>query len=553
MPLIADSMLATTTWSRRLEALGQTLLRLDAGGRVQAVNAVKGNRRGRGAARLLVDSPVFAAALQRLLPELQAPAASTADSPGNAGHVVMPGVRVVRLIKESEGYLLAMLVDDGLLFAEQLRGICDQAQVDFTATRARLEAERLPDPDEASRQATMLSWVVADHATVAKQRGELRELSDQLTENYEELSLLYRLSCGMTLDQPADLFLRGACNQLQEVSGLDWLSLHLSDEIERLNDLLGRSYWAGFSGSTEQLDAAGQQLMRRADLAGEPLIIDDTRQLGKSVASITANLLIVPLVRDGQTLGVILGGPRGDGQPLDSTDSKLCASMGNSLAIFLENHMLYGDAQSLFTGTLHALTSAIDAKDSYTFGHSARVALLSAMLAEAAGHPREFVERIELAAQVHDVGKIGVPEAVLCKPGRLTDDEFEIIKTHPTIGANILRDIRQMADLIPGVLYHHEHWSGRGYPAGLAGRDIPIFGRIIGLCDAFDAMSSNRTYRAALDHEVVLREIRQCAGRQFDPDLAQIFVKLDFTPFFEMLRRHHDQLSDDAPPQEFQI
>jgi len=189
-------------------------------------------------------------------------------------------------------------------------------------------------------------------------------------------------------------------------------------------------------------------------------------------------------------------------------------------------------------GTLHALTNSIDAKDSYTHGHSERVALMSRLLAQAAGLDPHVVERVYIAGLIHDVGKIGVPEAVLCKPGHLTQEEFDMIKLHPEIGSKILQDIRQMQDLVPGVLYHHERWDGRGYPHNLRGKEIPLFGRVIGLADAFDAMSSNRTYRQALDHKQVINEIKRCAGSQFDPELAQIFVNLDFTPFYELIQKH---------------
>jgi HD-GYP domain-containing protein (c-di-GMP phosphodiesterase class II) len=136
---------------------------------------------------------------------------------------------------------------------------------------------------------------------------------------------------------------------------------------------------------------------------------------------------------------------------------------------------------------------------------------------------------------VHDVGKIGVPEAVLCKPGRLTDEEFAHIKRHPQIGHDILKDIPGMADILPGVLHHHEHWSGGGYPHGLKADEIPVIARVLTLCDTFDAMSSTRSYRKALTREHILAEIVKCAGRQFDPELAEKFVKLDFAPFDAML------------------
>jgi HD-GYP domain-containing protein (c-di-GMP phosphodiesterase class II) len=271
---------------------------------------------------------------------------------------------------------------------------------------------------------------------------------------------------------------------------------------------------------------------------------------------IAHSLLITPLHVEGKPLGLLYGADKiNPGSGLSTVDSKLCASLGSSLSIYLKNVLLYADMHSMFIGTLHALSTTIDAKDSYTHGHSERVALVSRQLAEAAGLDAQTIERIYLSGLVHDVGKIGVPEAVLTKPGRLTSEEYDLVKKHPEIGAKILEGIRQMKDLIPGVLYHHESWDGSGYPHGLAGRDIPLFGRIIGLADAFDAMSSDRTYRHAMPMHEVLDEIRRCSGRQFDPDLADVFVRLDFGPFLDMIERHHDRMrnreeGDPIPPRD---
>ena len=156
-------------------------------------------------------------------------------------------------------------------------------------------------------------------------------------------------------------------------------------------------------------------------------------------------------------------------------------------------------------------------------------------MAAAAGQDPAVVERYRVAGLIHDVGKIGVPEAVLCKPGRLTEDEFRQIQRHPTIGTTILQDVPALADVMAGVLHHHERFDGRGYPAGLAGADIPLVARTLALADTFDAMSSNRSYRAALPRAQVLAEIGKCAGAQFDPELAATFVTLDFAPFDEQL------------------
>src|SRR6185436_153659 len=207
----------------------------------------------------------------------------------------------------------------------------------------------------------------------------------------------------------------------------------------------------------------------------------------------------------------------------------------------LENSLLFDDVHGLMMGLLHSLTSAVDAKDAYTCGHSERVALLSRLLAKEAGYPEQLVERVYMAGLLHDVGKIGVPEAVLQKSGKLTDEEFAQIKKHPEIGARILRDIKQIEDIIPGVMHHHERYDGKGYPSGLAGENIPLMGRIICLADCFDAMTSSRTYRKALPLEVALTEIRRCSGTQFDPVLSDAFLKLGIDRLRELINDHQAQ------------
>lgn len=189
-------------------------------------------------------------------------------------------------------------------------------------------------------------------------------------------------------------------------------------------------------------------------------------------------------------------------------------------------------------GSLQALTGTLEAKDPYTRGHSERVALLARMLAEAVEMDPADIERIDLCGRLHDIGKIGVPDRVLCKPDRLTDEEFEMIKQHPRIGFEILDSIPGLAGILPGVLHHHERWDGRGYPDGLEGEAIPMIARVLALADTFDAMSSNRAYRPSRPRNVVLAEFRKCAGTQFAPDLVEPFLDIDFARFDEMQREH---------------
>jgi HD-GYP domain-containing protein (c-di-GMP phosphodiesterase class II) len=203
--------------------------------------------------------------------------------------------------------------------------------------------------------------------------------------------------------------------------------------------------------------------------------------------------------------------------------------------------MLYDDVRGLMMGLLHSLVSAVDAKDAYTCGHSERVALLSRLLAQEANFGDTFVDRVYMAGLLHDVGKIGVPETVLQKTGKLSPEEFEQIKKHPEIGARILGDIKQLADILPGVLHHHERFDGKGYPHGLAGQNIPLMGRIICVADCFDAMTSSRTYRKAMPLEVAMTELRRCAGTQFDPDLTDAFLRVGVDRFRELMTDHKRQ------------
>ena len=175
---------------------------------------------------------------------------------------------------------------------------------------------------------------------------------------------------------------------------------------------------------------------------------------------------------------------------------------------------------------IRSLSYAIDAKDRYTRGHSQRVAEYSRALAKRMGKSEEEQETVYFAGLLHDVGKIRVPEAVINKPGRLTDEEFDQIRIHPVSGYHILRDISRDERIGYGAKFHHERYDGTGYPSGLTGRNIPEIARIIGVADAYDAMASNRSYRSALPQDVVRQEILKGKGKQFDPDIADIMLQM---------------------------
>ena len=205
--------------------------------------------------------------------------------------------------------------------------------------------------------------------------------------------------------------------------------------------------------------------------------------------------------------------------------------LGRAVARARQNELAsYREAErreaAMFEQTAEALAGAIDAKDRYTHGHSTKVAALSRRIAEEAGFPERDCDHIYFAALLHDVGKIGVPDGIINKVGRLTDAEFEQIKRHPILGCQILSNIRQSPQLSVGAHYHHERYDGTGYPDGLRGGEIPEIARIIAVADAYDAMTSDRSYRGQLSPEKTRQELLEGRGKQFDPKYADLLLRI---------------------------
>ncbi len=196
----------------------------------------------------------------------------------------------------------------------------------------------------------------------------------------------------------------------------------------------------------------------------------------------------------------------------------------------------YDKLERAYMESIQTLRYTVEAKDSYTRGHSDRVSEFSVLLGKYLGLSDYDLKTLQLGGLFHDVGKIGVPDSILLKTERLTDDEYSEIKNHPTIGAHILSNATIFQEIIPIVKHHHEKYDGNGYPGKLKGEDIPYFARIAAIADTFDAMTSKRTYRDALPLDTVIAEIEKCKGTQFDPKLADVFL--------DILRNHYDEVKE---------
>ena len=209
-----------------------------------------------------------------------------------------------------------------------------------------------------------------------------------------------------------------------------------------------------------------------------------------------------------------------------SVEIQLLSSVGTILGIHNSNLGLYQEQSQLFASSVQALASAIDAKDRYTSGHSSRVAYFSTSLAEQLGLDKADRETIYLAGLLHDIGKIGIDDQVLNKPGKLTDEEYEQIKLHPQLGYEILKGVRQLDKVLPMVLHHHEAWDGSGYPHGLKATETPQMARIMAVADAYDAMSSDRPYRKGMPEEKIDAILRNGAGSQWDAEVIDAFFEI---------------------------
>jgi putative nucleotidyltransferase with HDIG domain len=246
-------------------------------------------------------------------------------------------------------------------------------------------------------------------------------------------------------------------------------------------------------------------------------------------------LLICPIIKKTSVLGMVALGEvrQWERSPFTSEKIRLCNSLAQQMASAIENARLYGEvvlkSKQLKTAnvdSIKALAQALEAKDFETMGHSDRTVAYAMKMTKKMGLSDQEQEWIQYAAILHDIGKIGIPETILKKPGKLTTEEYEIMKRHPELGAQIVQQIEFLSPVVPLVRADHERWDGKGYPDGLSREQIPVGARIVAIVDAYDAMTADRVYRKSPGKEYAVAELRKYAGAQFDPHLVDLFLKV---------------------------
>jgi len=408
--------------------------------------------------------------------------------------------------------------------------------------KAALPEGDLLAPADACLLSALGHWAWQRELDVMRSRDELiSTFSEQLSESYEHISLLLFVGRFMNHVSNPLTVIRTVSQEVRRTMKYGWLATVILPDRGAAKSIAGTSTVVGNLPCPQALLERACDEYARVHPADAWTRVTDLNDpiIGGLVKT---EMLIEPITHRGRTVGMVVCGQKGGRKSdIDSVDIQILDAIADLLGVFHDNLRRHEDQVAMFLGTVGSLTASIDAKDAYTRGHSERVAWGAKALALAIGLDEEAAERAHLAGLLHDIGKIGVPESVLTKKGRLTEAEFDMIKRHPRIGFDILRGIPSLEDVLPGVLHHHERWDGKGYPTGAAGEEISLFGRILAVADVFDALSSDRAYRKALARDDVLSEIERSSGTHFDPRMARAFLSLDFTEFDRLLKAGSNQ------------
>lgn len=351
----------------------------------------------------------------------------------------------------------------------------------------------------------------------------------------EELNLFLGMAKNINSSLDLNIVLENALSESMRVMGAEDGALWLCDEnrefieprvakgpkAERLKGVkLGIG--EGFAG---QVVSQNEAILAKNALTDRRWTKQNDFITGYSIRSV----MTVPISWKGQAIGCIQLINKIQGGTFTRGDLRLISAQANLLAIIITNAQLLSQQKKFIMSITKSLSAAIDARDPYTRGHSGRVTDYAVKIGEALGFSMQELEALEIAALLHDIGKIGVSDSILGKTGKLEEEEYDKIKEHTKIGARIIAQVEPFSlikEAYEVALYHQERYDGSGYPEGLAGKKIPIMARIVAVADAFDAMTSNRPYRCAMRQRDALRELNICRNIEFDPQIVRVFFEI---------------------------
>jgi len=391
------------------------------------------------------------------------------------------------------------------------------AQASEAEERERAQAAQASEA-EAREQATQREREAEEHrrgiaranASLERERHWSQELRSQVVAMHHARSAL------APREDLRSLVLRVALDLTDAPKGL-LLARTDGDGNGRL-DVVAAEGFDEDAGRSEIAQSFAERVVERGVVIRE----DSPMLTGAPVDGEISTLIAIPMYMAGEFNGVVVCADRPGG--FDECDDEVLLSLGDHAGSVLQNTALHGQLRDAFVATVQVLTEAIQAKDPFLRGHSEDVADYVDAVSRQLGVDDREREQLAFASLLHDVGKIGISESILLKPGRLSPEERSVVELHPHIGFRLVEQVPGMEDIAPVVLYHHERWDGEGYPARLRGEEIPLGARLVGVADAFSAMTEQRPYRDRMSLEVACTELERCAGSQFDPRVVGLFT-----------------------------
>jgi len=349
--------------------------------------------------------------------------------------------------------------------------------------------------------------------------NDLQVTIGELSNAYEELSLLYKLS-----DLFSTLNVNEICenlvNEAVATVGVKTAAvLFFKEEQQILHTKAFRGDW-----DKNRVVDADLELITNILEHGKPTAFCSLDKVEhKNNLYGLESILLCPLVGKGKTVGLMILADKSSEEEFYSNDTKLLRVITSQAAMAIENAFLYQEIEDLLLGTIKSFVKTLEATTQWTAGHTERVTMYTHGIAVEMGLDQRQTERLRICSLLHDIGKITIPRDILNKKGKLDAEEWTEIRRHPSVGATILSGLKAFDDILDGIKYHHEYWDGTNGIFGLKGEDIPFMARILAVADAFDAMTSDRPYRPRKSRDETLKEILELSGKQFDPYVVEVF------------------------------
>jgi len=401
------------------------------------------------------------------------------------------------------------------------------------------------------------------HATIAFEKKlpdlDQNEIAERLSAQPEDSLTVQRLQTIMRINRAigGDLELEMVLEKILEEIFLvlrpeRGAIMALNEDTGKLDIICSRS-----EGGSESLSdlLISRSILNRVLEESVGMLIDDASTDDRFLLSESISIdrirsaLCVPLIQRNEVIGIIYTDAPTQVKAFTEQDLDLLTSIAGPASVQIQNALYLGQLKRSYKDTIRALAKAVDARDPYTVGHNWRVSRLVVTLASFLDWSKEEIGNAELGGILHDIGKIGIPDSIFLKREKLAEEEWQIMKQHPEIGAQMIAGIDFLEQFIPYILYHHEHWDGSGYPYGLKQEVIPKEGRLLLVCDAFDAMTTTRPYRKALEPEVAIEELRRGMTKQFDPRYVNAFMNAwDNGNIADSLK---DREEIEQPPQDY--